>query len=146
MCLQSPSSIQRSSHLSELNVRCTHALLFACTHDILHAPALRKRFFYAYKGSVHRYYESRRRLFNDSKPERVEVALQVQMDARRKERRKRVSVYMFVHVYSVKVYAVSFTCSYTNLGRSSCAHLRRVISTCQRKVKEVMGIKSTGIL
>ena len=43
-------------------------------------------------GAVHQYYESRRRLFNDSRPGRRESAKKARHSARKKELRKRVSV------------------------------------------------------
>ena len=46
--------------------------------------------------AVHRYYESRRRLFNDSKPERRESAAKTKSEQRKKDRRKRVSQLVYI--------------------------------------------------
>ena len=39
---------------------------------------------------------SRRRLFNDNKPDRIEQATKVQKEARKRERRKRVSPFFLI--------------------------------------------------
>ena len=41
-------------------------------------------------GATHRFYESRRRLYNDSRPARKEPVLRAKQAAKRKETRKRV--------------------------------------------------------
>lgn len=41
-------------------------------------------------GAVYRYYESRRRIFNDSQPCRRDKVLQVQENTRKKDRQKKV--------------------------------------------------------
>ncbi len=46
-----------------------------------------------YPGATHRFYESRRRLFNDSRPQRKEPALKAKLAAKRKEVRRRVRKY-----------------------------------------------------
>ena len=45
-----------------------------------------------YIEAVHRYYESRRRIFNDDKPERKEKAMKSKKDSRKKGRRKKVCI------------------------------------------------------
>ena len=54
-----------------------------------------------YIGSVHRYYESRRRFFDDNKPDRIPQASKVQKEARKGERRKRVSPFFLIKVLLV---------------------------------------------
>lgn len=43
-----------------------------------------------FPGSVHRYYESRRRLFNDSQPRRRETAKKTKIKSRKQALRKQV--------------------------------------------------------
>ena len=43
-------------------------------------------------GAVHRYYESRRRLFNDSQPNRVPIVERNKKNAKKKAFQKRVSM------------------------------------------------------
>ena len=77
-CRSWTRSTQRSFRPSGLNV-CTlgsTGLLFTCKLSA---------------GAVHRYYESRRRLFNDSQPTRRQSALKVCQQSKKNERRRRVS-------------------------------------------------------
>lgn len=46
--------------------------------------------------AVHRFYESRRRIFNDGKPERKESAEKSKRSSKKRERRKRVCIYVVV--------------------------------------------------
>ena len=46
-------------------------------------------------GAVYRFYESRRRIFNDNKPERREDAVRIRTKARKKEPRERVGLFLF---------------------------------------------------
>ena len=49
-------------------------------------------FILMYIEAVHRNYESRRRIFNDDKPERKEKAMKSKKDSRKKGRRKKVCI------------------------------------------------------
>lgn len=42
--------------------------------------------------TVHRYYESRRRLFNDSQPSRVDQVEKVKMNTKKRQQRRKVCV------------------------------------------------------
>ena len=46
--------------------------------------------------AVHRYYESRRRLFNDNQPSRLEKAKESKKNSKKQSLRKQVFVYHFV--------------------------------------------------
>ena len=48
-----------------------------------------------FAGAVHRYYESRRRLYNDSRPTRIEIAQIAKRTSKKKEKRKRVKTELF---------------------------------------------------
>ena len=48
--------------------------------------------------AVHRYYESRRRLFNDEQPQRKEVAIKVRQQSRKNTLRKKASLFSFVRI------------------------------------------------
>lgn len=47
-----------------------------------------------YIEAIHRYYESRRRLFNDEQPGRKDIALKAKREAKKQEKRKRVCDYL----------------------------------------------------
>jgi len=53
--------------------------------------------------AVHRYYESRRRIYNDSQPSRSTSAKKVKKTARKKEMRKRVGI--TVNIFFVMFHA-----------------------------------------
>ncbi len=76
------------SHLSAGNVS---VLVPQWTTDVFYScfPLL------LYLGAVHRYYESRRRLYNDNKPGRQEAAKTAKVTARKKERLMLLCTFLF---------------------------------------------------
>ena len=59
-------------------------------------------------GAVHRYYESRRRLFNDDQPGRKEIAAEVKVKSKRRSLQKKVC-WTLIHMLAKKLSCLFIT-------------------------------------
>ena len=72
-------------------------------------------------GAIHRYYESRRRLFNDEQPNRREAARETKSKSRKTAFQKQVCVSMYVCV-CVRACVYVGVCVFVCVGGCTCMH------------------------
>ena len=75
--------------------------------------------------AVYRYYDSRRKLYNDSQPARVEAAKENKKRTRKFQEQKRVSVYGLCTSKQYRIFPLHIIiCSYLNVVKSKLSQVR----------------------